>query len=771
MKERCMIYSMRRACSVWAFLLLYLAAMPVWAFEPFVIKDIKINGLQRISIGTVLNYLPLKVGETLDEQNSAEAIRALYKTGFFKDVRFEREANVLVINVVERPSIASVTITGNKEIDTETLTKALKQVGLAENQVFDRSLLDKVEQELQRQYFNLGKYAVKINSKVTPEQNNRVAIAINIAEGQAARIRRINIIGNKVFDEGQLVKQFQLTGPTIFSFFSDSDKYSKQKLRADLESLRSYYLDRGYINFEIVSTQVSITPNKKDIYITINISEGDKFTVSDVKLAGEMVVPREDLLKLISIKKDDTFSRKQVTEISNAINERLGDVGYAFANINAIPDINSKAKTVGLTFFVDPGKRVYVRRINITGNSKTQDEVIRRELRQFEGGWFTPNKLARSRVRLQRLGYFEDIGIETPPVAGTADQVDVDLKVTEGSTGNLQAGVGYGQPQGIMFNAKVTFNNFVGTGKRISLEANNDKINTIYSLLYTNPYYTDTGISRGFNFYYRKTNAGQSNVADYNTDDKGASVNYGIPISEYNTARFGMEFKNTQLNLDESGPQSYLDFRDAVGSSFNTLSFNAGWSHDTRNRVFLADEGSLSQLSAEIALPGADLEYYKLSYNQETNWPIGKGFTIQAKGLLAYGNGYDHTDGLPFFEHFFAGGIGSVRGFDVNSLGPIDEKTNRPVGGNIKMIGNLELIFPLPFVENSKAFRLGAFVDAGNVFNGIKSVHADQLRSSYGVSALWVTPIGALSFNWGWPFHKREGDRTRVFDFTIGAPF
>jgi outer membrane protein insertion porin family len=774
-----MVWFKKRASLAWLlFFLSMLVASRVGAFEAFVVKDIKIVGLQRISSGTVFNYLPLKVGDILDQQRSAEVIKALFKTGFFQDVQLERDGDLLIIKVEERPAIASINISGNKEIDTDTLTKALKDVGLAENRVFDRSLLDKVEQELRRQYFSLGKYGVKITSTVTPQPRNRVAIAINIFEGQAARIRRINIIGNTAFTEDQLVDTFELSEPTVFSFFTDSDKYSQQKLRADLETMRSFYLDRGYINFTILSTQVTIGPEKKDIFITINIDEGEKFHIANIKLAGDLVVPRAELEKLITIKSGDVFSRKEVTVVTNAISERLGDDGYAFANINAIPEIDNKTKKVSLTLFVDPGKRVYVRRIEISGNTKTQDHVIRREMRQFEGAWFTPKKLNRSRTRIQRLGYFEQVNVETPQVPGTADQVDVKVGVTEGSTGSLQAGLGYGQPRGVIFNAKVTFNNFAGTGKRIALEANNDKINTIYSFSYTNPYYTRSGISRGFNVYYRQTNAGASNIADYDTDDKGASINYGFPLSEFDTSRLGFGYKNTHLKIGGSPPQLYTDWVADYGDTFDTITLNGSWSHDTRNRVFLADKGLLHQFSSEVALPGADLEYYKLSYSLESNWPLGKGFVLQLNGDFSYGDGYGKTGELPFFERFYAGGSRSVRGFQANSLGTRATFSNeanpadrQPLGGDIKMVTNLELIFPLPFTENSRAFRLGSFIDAGNVFAGQSDFNVEKLRASYGMSALWVTPVGVLSFSWGWPFNKQPTDKREVFQFYIGAPF
>lgn len=784
---------------VWLAVVLALVyATRAFAVDAFVIKDIRLTGLQRISAGTVFNYLPVKVGDTFDDARSADAVRALFKTGFFEDVQLLRDGDLLIVEVRERPSIAKVTITGNKEIDTEKLTQALKDVGLAENRIFDRSLLDKVEQELQRQYFSLGKYGVKVVSTVTVKDRNRAEIALDIVEGDAARIERINLVGNKAFEEDKLLDQLQLSEPGFSSFFSGSDKYSKQKLRGDLETLRSYYLDRGYINFSIDSTQVTISPDKRDIHIGVSVEEGDQFTVASVKLTGEMVVPREELEKLITLKPGDVFSRSVVTGITNAITDRLGDDGYAFANVNAAPDIDAEKKQVALTLFVDPGKRVYVRRINITGNTKTEEEVIRREFRQMEGGWFTPKKLQRSRVRLQRLGFFEEVNIETPAVPGTADQVDINVNVTEGSTGQLQASVGYGSVGGIILQAKVAFNNFVGTGKYISLEATRNQSQQIFNLSYTNPYYTDDGVSRSWSLFYRKTDAQELNVSDYRTDDRGARVGFAFPVSEYNTIRSGLELKNTDLRIESTNTSYVLkdwvcDFFgepnncDKTSANFTTLTADLSFSHDTRNRTFFASDGTMQQITAEVALPGTenlDLQYYKLRYNYESNWPLFAGLVLQGRASLGYGDGYGNTGQLPFFENFFAGGVSSVRGFRGNSLGSpatkdddldsngqVKTQNAEPNGGSLRTVANLELIFPLPFAENSKSFRISTFLDAGNVYAGFEDFSTDELRTSYGFQALWVTPVGVLTFSWGWPFYTREGDEREVFQFYIGAPF
>ncbi|MEW6352937.1 MAG: outer membrane protein assembly factor BamA [Pseudomonadota bacterium] len=753
-----------------AALLLVLAAQAP-AVEPFVIKDIRVEGLQRISAGTVFSYLPVKVGDTFDDARSAEAIRALFKTGFFKDVQMEREGDILVVTVVERPAIGSVKISGNKDIETEQLMQALKDQGLAEGRVFDRSLLAKIEQELNRQYFSRGKYAVKIQTTVTPLERNRVGINIDISEGRAARIREINIVGNQTFDDEDLLDEFQLSTPTLLSFYTGADQYSKQKLTADLETLRSYYLDRGYINFNIDSTQVSITPDKKDIYITINITEGEKFTVKDVKLAGDLVVPEPELTKLISVQSGSTFSRKAATETATKISERLGQEGYAFANINTIPEIDQQNKQVSLTFFVDPGKRVYVRRINMAGNTKTRDEVLRREMRQIEGGWIDTEKVKRSRTRLEKLGYFESVNVETPAVPGSTDQVDVNFTVVEKPSGNLLAGLGFSQSQGIIFNTSISQENFLGSGKRITAAFNNSDVNTLYNLAYTNPYYTVDGVSRGFNLFSRSTDAGNANIANYTTDALGGSVNYGIPVNEFDTVRVGLGYENTDLKTTINTPTEYLNFLNANGRTFDTIKLTAGWSHDTRNRAIFADEGQFQNLAADVALPGVGLEYYKFSYRHQLLYALAKDWTLSLNGEVGYGDSYGDTTELPFFENFLAGGSRSVRGFKDNTLGPRSVSTDRPLGGNRRVVANAELFFPVPFVKETKTVRLGTFLDIGNVFGTNEDIDTGTLRYSAGISAVWLSPLGALGVSYAEPLNEKETDDRQRFQFTLGTTF
>jgi outer membrane protein insertion porin family len=749
--------------------------LSAWALEPFVIEDIRVEGLQRVSAGTVFNYLPVKVGDLFDQRQSAESIKALFKTGFFRDVRLEQDGNVLVVIVEERPSIASVKIEGNKDISTEDLTKALKGVGLSEGKVFDRQILDKVEQELRRQYYSRGKYGLKIDSDVTDLARNRVAVNIKISEGKVAKIKQINIVGNNTFSDEELLDQFELSTPNLLSFYTKNDQYSKQKLSADLERLRSYYLDRGYINFEIESTQVSITPDKKEIYITINVKEGEVYTVNEVKLTGKLIVPPDELTPLVKIGPTDTFSRKLATETSKAISDRLGDEGYIFANVNMVPDINEAQKTVAITFFVDPGKQVYVRRINFHGNTKTRDEVLRREMRQMEAAWASTSKIERSKTRLERLGYFQEVNVETPAVAGTTDQIDVNYNVTEKPSGNLMAGVGFSQAQGIIFNASVTQDNVFGTGKRINLTFNNSSVNTIYRLGYFNPYTTLDGISSGFDLSYRNTDAAQMYIARYNTDVASAGVNLGIPLNEFDSLRFNLDLEHTKLDAASRSSQEILDFIEDNGDKYNTLTLAVGWAHDTLNRAIFPTKGGAQRLSLLGSMPFSDLNYYKASYKLQQYFPIAKDLTFMLEGEIAYGDGYGDTEKLPFFEHYFAGGPQSVRGFQPNTLGPRTRPNNQglggndPFGGSSKLVGTAELFFPVPFMQDSKNLRLGTFLDAGNVFDG--TYDFGEIRYSAGLSAKWLSPFGALAFSVAQPLNASGRDEIQNFQFSFGSGF
>ena len=755
-------------------LFIYLfSQMNVYAVQEFVIEDIRVEGLQRITPGTVFNYLPMKVGDTYDDQLSAEAVRALFKTGFFKDVRLERDGGILVIILEERPSIASITLSGNEDIRSEDLIDSLRQIGFAEGRAFDRSQLEKLEQELRRQYNSLGKYAVKLESTVTELDNNRVAVAIDVSEGVAAKIRKINIVGNTVFKEKKLLKLFKSTTPTLFSFFTKDDQYSRQKLTADIESLRSHYLNNGYINFNVDSSQVSITPDKKGIYITINITEGELFTVSEVKLTGKLILPEDDIFDLISIRSGDIFARRQLTSSSDAISTLLGNDGYAFSNVNAIPEINDEDKTVAITFFVDPGKRAYVRRIHFSGNTRTRDEILRREMRQQEGSWFATGKVDRGRIRLQRLGFFAEVNVETPAVAGTTDQVDVYYTVEERPSGNLSLGLGFSQTGGLVFQTSVTQDNFLGSGKRISFSFNNSEINRRFGFSYTNPYYTDDGVSRSLSAFYQETDSFDANVTVFDNTIWGGNVGFGIPITEYNTFHTQLAYENTDISVGIGSAQEVVDFITENGNQYNILRWSNSLSFDTRNRSVLPDKGALHRISAEIALPslGNSLEYYKISYKTQWYTPIFEDYIFSLKGNIGYGDSYGDTKGgLPFFENFYAGGPKSVRGYEENTLGP-EDSLGRPLGGNLRLVAGAEVILPVPFFKDVKSVRIAGFFDAGNVYGNDEDFDASELRYSVGLSGIWVSPFGLVSASIAQPIADQAGDDIQNFQFTFGTSF
>ncbi len=758
-------------------LLFLLVSQAVKGDEEFVVEDIQVKGLQRISVGTVYNYLPVNVGEKFSLDNVGSAIKALFKTGFFKDISLEREGSTLIVNVVERPSIAKIIFEGNKDLSKDDLTKALKKIGLAEGKVFDQQVLDKVEQELSRQYFSHGKYGLKITTDVSNLTRNRVGIHIKISEGRVAKIKQINVVGNNVFDDKTLLRNLELNTSNLLSFYTKDDQYSKQKLQADLETLRSYYLDRGYINFNIESTQVAITPDKKDIYVTINVKEGDVYKLEKVKLAGNLVVAPSELIKLVKVGPGETFSRKNATETSKAISDRLGDDGYAFANVNMVPEINEAKKTVDMTFFVDPGKRVYVRRINMKGNSKTRDEVLRREMRQMESSWASSSKIERSKTRLERLGYFEEVNVETPPVAGTADQIDVNYTVVEKPSGNLSAGVGFSQTQGIVLNANIAQDNVFGSGKRVNVAFNNSSYATSYQFGFFNPYFTVDGVSQGYNLGYTKRNAGQINIANYSTNVMNAGLNFGIPLNEFDSLRFDVDVKHTELSTTNYSSTQIRDFINTQGSTFLTLSPAVGWTHDTLNKAIFPNKGQQQRFSALATVPGSDLDYYKIGYKHQLYFPLAKDFTFRLQGEVGYGGGYGETANLPFFENYFGGGTGSIRGFKNNTVGPRDSN-GYPFGGSSKIIGNAEMFFPVPFLPETKSVRLGTFLDAGSINNGFK---VDNLKYSAGVSGEWLSPFGALSVSAALPLNAVstvtepdgtiKGDQKQMFQFNFGQNF
>ncbi|MDZ7596676.1 MAG: outer membrane protein assembly factor BamA [Thiobacillus sp.] len=751
------------------------AVQPVFAEEPFVVKDIRVEGIQRTEAGTVFSYLPVKVGDVMTDEKTAAAIKALYATGFFRDVRLEARDGVVIVTVEERPSIATITLNGIKEFSADDLKAGLKQTGLAEGRVLDRALLDKAEQELQRQYFNRGKYAVEIKSTLTPLERNRVAVQFDVVEGDSAKIQQINIVGNQAFKEKTLLKEFGSTTPGWLTWYTKSDQYSKSRLAGDIEALRSFYLNRGYLEFNVDSTQVSISPDKEGIYITVNVTEGPQYKVSDVKLAGQMLVPEAELQKLITIKPGEVFVRDRLTETTKKIGDRLGNDGYAFANVNAVPELDKEKATVAFTLFVDPGRRVYVNRVNVAGNAKTRDEVVRREIRQMEGAYYDAEKINRSRDRLNRLGYFNEVNIETPSVPGTTDQVDVNVSVAEKSTGNIMLGAGFSSSEGLVLSGSVSQSNVFGTGNRVSAQINSGSVNTVYSLSYTNPYYTIDGISLGYDVYRRDVDATSlDNVADYKTSTYGAGVRFGLPINERDFISFGLTYEQTSLSTTATSGVQY-DFVQEFGEDNDTLRLDTAWARDTRNSFLFPTKGVFQRAAAEVGTPVGSLQYYKLSLQHQQFFPLSNSFTLMLNAEAGIGDGLSGKP-LPFFKNFYAGGTSSVRGFENGTLGPKDINGDA-LGGDTRVIANAELFFPLPGLKDDQSLRMSAFIDAGAAFgprdeNGLYEKFAfGDLRYSAGVAILWVSPLGPLKFSLAQPIVKKDGDKTEVFQFTLGSTF
>lgn len=756
-------------------LVIALFSQHAMALEPFVIKDIRVEGLQRTEAGTIFTYLPVQAGDVMNDEKATQAIKSLYNTGFFKDVRIEADGDVLVVTVQERSAIAKIDFSGNKSFPSDKMTEGLKQIGISEGLIFDKSQLDRAEQEIKRQYLAQGKYGATVKTVISPLERNRVAVRFEIEEGVVAKIRDINIVGNNAFSTEDLRAEFLLTTPNWMSWWNKDDQYSKQKLTADLETLKSFYMNQGYLEFSIDSTQVSISPDKQDIYITVNVSEGEKYTISDVKLAGELQVPEEELTPLIAIQKGDIFNRQKVTETSKAIGDRLGNEGYAFSNVNAIPDINKENHTAAFTFFVDPGKRVYVRRINLTGNTRTRDAVLRREMRQLESAWYAGDKINRSKERLDRLQYFETVDIETPAVAGTTDQVDLNINVVEKSTGSIQFGAGLSSNEGVVLGVTVNQQNFLGTGNQVSAQVNTGKVNTTYSLSFTDPYFTPDGISRGFDVYRRDVDTSSLNIGTYNSKSYGAGVRFGLPLSEKDFFSAGLTGDFTKIDLSSKSPKQYLDYcNNTKGCTSNSLQLAMAWTHDTRDNTLFPKKGVMQRLSAEVALPVLDLEYYKLEYKHAWFKDVTKNYTFMLNGEIGYADTYG-SKAYPFFKNFYVGGVNSVRGFDNGSIGPhdIDPATGLDfaTGGTTRIVGNAEVFAPVPFIKNSSQFRLSAFVDAGSVYGNNQGISLGDLRYSTGVGVSWFSPFGPLKLVFAKALNKKPGDQTQTLQFQLGSQF
>lgn len=761
-----------------ASLLIALSPAAALAFEPFTISDIRIEGLERISAGTVLTYLPVEKGDEIGTARARDAMRALYRTGFFSDIKLDRQGSILVVRVAERPAIAKLTLVGNKDIKSDVLLKGLSNVGLAEGEVFDRLQIDRVQQELTKQYYNRGKYNVKVRPSVKRLDRNRVEITITIAEGKASQIRHLNIVGNKSFTDKEITDGFESNTTNWLSWYRRDDQYSREKLSGDLEKLRNFYLDRGYVDFAVESTQVNISQDRRDIYITANIKEGEIYSVGEVKLTGDFIVGEDLMRALIHVKSGETFSRRKLEATTEGFDTVLANVGYAFADSEAIPEVNAKDRTVNITFFVKPGKRTYVRRINFTGNSKTRDEVLRREMRQFEGGGYSKLLVDRSKIRLQRLGYFEDVTIDTAKVAGTEDLIDINVTVKERTSGSFQFGLGYSGNSGIVTSVSLNQDNFLGRGNRVGLVMNRNDFYSRFDISYFNPYWTDDGISRGFNLSFRELDQQRNNLASYFLNTAAFSMNYSIPLTEFNRINVSLGVDHNEVTaVPGFTPQEYIDLLEPK-DEFAALRATVSWASDTRDRFFTPTRGTYQRVGFELTLPPSDLQYYKLFYQYQRYFPITRSWIIYANTELGYGDSYGgQFKDLPFFENFYSGGVRSVRGYEDNTLGPRLGRVQRedgtltpglPVGGAFNVMGNLELIFPTPFAKDSESLRLSAFLDVGNVYRTFQDFDAGELRYSAGLSLQWRAPVGPITINLAWPLNAKDGDETEgplVFSF------
>ncbi|MFP7722834.1 outer membrane protein assembly factor BamA [Lysobacter sp. A3-1-A15] len=802
------------------------APQPAYAPAPdaFRVSDIRVDGLQRIAAGTVFTYLPIERGDTVDRARAGAAVRALYATGFFEDVQIGRQGDILVVTVTERPAINKLTLVGNKDIKTEDLQTGLNEIGLTEGNTFDRLALDRVTQELTRQYNNRGKYNVQITPTVARLDRNRVDVTIDIDEGDAAKIRHINLVGNESYEQDEILESWESAESNWLSWYRRDDQYSREKLSGDLEKLNSYYLDRGYIDFSVDSTQVAISPDKQDMFITAGVSEGEVYTVSDVQVSGDTVLPKEQIEALVLVKPEQTFSRRLLEVSSDSIIAALGNVGYAFAQVNPIPAVDRDDNTVAINMQVVPGPRVNVRRVVFKGNTRTSDEVLRRQMRQFEGAWYSQAAIDRSKIRLQGLGYFESVDVESQPVPGTNDQVDVVYNVKETTSGSFVFGLGFSQLTGLTTQIQLSQDNFLGSGNRISVQAQRNDYLQRYDFSFINPYFTDNGVSLGYNLWWREFDNSDFNTARYSSTSGAAQTVLGIPITETDTvtALFGID-SNQIFALRGSTPEPIVDYIDAVGQrTFHAWRGEVGWARNTLNNALTPTTGTYQRVWLEATLPGSTVEYYKLNYNFSKFWPLSRHLVLNTRAELGYGDSYSDpisrnicftpgsvvdtdgdpatppvfvpgpdptepclpgspdynktvvADGLPFFENFYAGGSRSVRGFTDNTLGPraspvAGSTFTQPVGGSLKTVGSLEMYFPT--LLDTPAARVSAFVDFGNVFDGADNFDAGQLRASTGVSLMWRSPMGPISISYAYPLKKEEGDDIERLQFTFGGQF
>lgn len=752
------------------------------AFTPFVIQDIQVNGIQRIDPGAVFGFLPVKVGETFDDAKASESIQRLYSSGFFNDVKIDTDNNVLVITVQERPTIASVSFNGMREFNEKNISQSLAQVGFSEGRVFDRSMLERAEFELKQQYLAKGKYGVEISPIITPLPRNRVGISFDVFEGDLAKIKEINIVGNKAFKTNELLKQMQLTTSGAMTWYTGTNKYAREKLEGDIERLRSFYLDRGYLEVQIDPPQVSISPDRKDIFVTLTVDEGDRYSLSNVKLAGDLLGLDKQIEPLVTVKADEVFSAEKTNQTVEAITDYLGGLGYAFANINPNPILNKENKTADLTFYIDPGRRVYVRRIEVGGNVRTRDQVIRREMRQQEAAWYDAQDIATSRDRIDRLGYFTEVDVTTAAVPGTVDQIDVQVDVKEKPTGMINLGVGYGSTDKLMLSGGISQDNIFGSGNSLSLQLNTSKSNRAAVLAHTDPYWTKNGISKTTSLYYRRTTPYDNDYSDgdYQVTALGAGLNFGVPISENDRIYMGASFEHNRLEKlsAQYTPLAYQEFVQEFGKGSNAVIFNLGWDKDTRDSAIAPSRGSYTRLSGDFST--LDLRYYMLSAQQQYYLPLGSSYTLALNGLVDWGKSYGGRS-FPVIKTVYAGGIGSVRGYEGASLGPRDKLTGDSLGGSRRVVGNVQLYLPFPGATRDRTLRWFVFSDVGRVDNpggncskGIASDPAPDAcgwKYSAGVGFSWQSPMGPLELSYGRAINAKPGDEKQAFQFQIGAGF
>ncbi len=728
----------------------------------------------------MFSAFPVNIGERMDETRLAGAIKDLFRTGLFTDIQASRDEGVLILSVRERPSISSIEIEGNKNIETEMLMDALAGAGLEEGQVFRRATLEKLELEILRSYIAQGRYNARVKATAEELPRNRVAIRLDINEGSVAAIQHINIVGNEDLSDEELIGLFELRTSSWWNSLTNKDKYARERLSGDLESLRSFYLDRGYLDFNVESSQVSISPDKQEVFIAISVNEGPQYTISDIRLRGELIVGEEELRKFIPVKEGDVFSRAQMTAISEALSFRLGREGYAFANVNAVPE-PGEDNTAAVTFFVEPGKRAYVRRVNFDGNVSTKDEVLRQEMTQMEGGVASSDRIEFSKTRLERLGFFQTVDVETVPVPGTDDLVDVNYSVQEQPTGSLSASVGFSQNSGVILGASVSENNFFGTGKRVSFGVNvSDSVKSA-NVSYLDPYYTVDGVSRGFSLFARETDYEEEDISSYLLDEYGGRLTFGYPTDSITRLNFGAGVTQSKIKPGVFSAQEVRDFIVDEGDSFTNYFLFGSWRRSTLNRGVLPTNGYSHSLSLDVAVPGSDLTFYKATHRTDFYFPLtdSANWVFRARSEIGYGDGYGDRSQMPFFEHFYSGGYGSVRGYEANSLGNKAERAAGdfsdpdPFGGNVLTEGGLELIFPTPFAGDSRSMRTSFFVDAGQVFDTERGFDPElgEVRTSAGISFQWITAVGPLAFSLAKPLNDKSGDDTQVFQFSLGQTF